>query len=80
MTLEKRLFELFPYVIYVDTTADTNNEGRPLLTMAGKDTSSRMFSLVREFLPNQQMWTFRWVFSVLLPKAYGKHILSNVQV
>ena len=78
--MEKLMFELFSSIIYVDTTADTNNEGRPLLTMAGKDTSSRLFPIIRAFLPNQQMWTFRWVFSVLLPRAYSKRILSKVQI
>ena len=77
---EKLMFELFPHVVYVDTTADTNKEGRPLLTMSGKDSSSRVFTIIRAFLPNQQMWTFRWVFSVLLPKAFSIRTLSNVQV
>ena len=77
---EKNIFELFPTVLYVDTTCDTNNEGRPLLSINGKDTSSRTFTLVRVFLPNQQMWIFRWVFCILLPKMYGRRILSQIQV
>ena len=77
---EKKIFELFPSVLFVDTTCDTNNEGRPLLSINGKDTSSRTFTLVRAFLPNQQMWIFRWVFCILLPKMYGHRILSQIQV
>jgi len=77
---EKKNFEMFPSVVYVDTTTDTNNEGRPLLSMNGKDTNSRTFTILRVFLPNQQMWTFRWVFCVLLPKIYGNHILSKIKV
>ena len=50
---EKRMFELFPSVLYVDTTCDTNNEGRPLLSINGKDTSSRPFTVLRALLPNQ---------------------------
>ena len=77
---EKHIFELFPTVLYVDTTCDTSNEGRPLLSINGIDTSSKTLTLVKAFLPNQQMWTFRWVLCVLLPKMYGFHILSQIQI
>ena len=77
---ERKMIDLFPSVIYVYTTCDTNNEGRPLLSMSGKDSHSRVFTFLRAFLPNQQMWVFRWVFCVLLPKMYGKRLLSKVQV
>ena len=76
--LEKLRFKMFPMVIYCDATMDTNNEGRPLLTMTGKDTSSKTFTILRVYLPNQQMWVFRWVFNVLLPEMYGNQVLSNV--
>jgi len=79
-TPEKRMFKLFPSVIFCDCTEDTNNEGRPLLSMTGKDTNSRTFTIIRAFLPNQKMWVFRWVFSVLLPKVYGNELLKQVQV
>ena len=46
----------------------------------GKDTSSNTFTILRVFLPNQQMWTFRWVFCVLFPQIYDNHILSKIQV
>ena len=69
--LEKLRFKMFPMVIYCDATMDTNNEGRSLLTMTGKDTSSKTFTILRVYLPNQQMWVFRWVFNVLLPEMYG---------
>ena len=48
--------------------------------MTGKDTNSRTFTIIRAFLPNQKMWVFRWVFSVLLPKVYGNELLKQVQV
>ena len=56
---EKQIFEMFPNVVYVDTATDTKNEGRPLLSTNGKNTNSRTFTILRVFLPNQQMWTFR---------------------
>ena len=77
---EKRLFEMFPQVVLVDTTNDTNNEGRPLLTMTGKDSNGKMFTFLRAFLPNEKGWVFRWVFSVVMPRLFGNTILNRIQV
>ena len=71
---------MFLSVVYVDTTNDTNNEGRPLLSMNGKDTTSLTFTISRACLPNQKMLTFLWVFCVLLPKIFGNRVLSKIQV
>ena len=64
---ETNLFHFFPSVIFVDTTMDTNKENRPLLSLVGRDTNGKAFTLLRVYLPNQQLWVFRWVFCVLLP-------------
>ena len=56
---ERELFILFPEVITVDCTADTNNEAGPLLIMAGKDSFGKMFIFLRAFLPNESNWVFR---------------------
>lgn len=77
---EARMFKFFPSVIFVDATMDTNNEGRPLLSMVGKDTCGKTFTILRVFLPNQQLWIFRWVFCILLPQLYGNHILQQINV
>ena len=50
---ERLLFEMFPEVLTVDCTSDTNNESRPLLTMNGKDSNGKMFTVLRAFLPNE---------------------------
>ena len=78
----KELFilEAFPEVIMVDTTEKTNNEKRPLLTAGGKDSNGNMFIFLRVFMPNQQSWMFRWVFSVVFPRLIPKHILQNVKI
>ena len=55
---ECRLFEMFPEVLTVDCTSDTNNESRPLLTMNGKDSNGKMFTVLREFLSNEQSLFF----------------------
>ena len=74
------LLEAFPEVIMIDTTEKTNNEKRPLLTAGGKDSNGNMFLFLRVFMPNQQSWMFRWIFSVVFPRLIPKHILCNVRV
>ena len=32
------------------------------------------------FFSNQQLWIFRWGFSILLPQLYGNHILQQINV
>ena len=64
----------------IDTTEKTNNEKRPLLTAGGKDVNGKMFIFLRVFMPNQQSWMFRWVFSVVFPRLIPKHILQNIKI
>ena len=74
------LLEAFPEVVMIDTTEKTNNEKRPLLTAGGKDSHGNMFIFLRVFMPNQQSWMFRWIFSVVFPSLIPKHILSSIKV
>ena len=77
---ERRLFEMFPEVLTIDCTADTNNEGRPLLTMNGKDSNGKMFTVLRAFLPNEKAWVFRWLFSYIVPKMFGSTVINQIKV
>ena len=77
---ERKLFNMFPEVICVDTTQDTNNEERPLLTISAKDTHGKMFTVLRAYLPNEQTWVFHWVFSNVLPSMFGNSILKHIKM
>ena len=77
---ERKLFEMFPEVVKVDCTNDTNNENRPLLTVTAKDSNGKCFTLLRSFLPNQQNWVFRWIFSIVLPQFFGHDVLHKIKV
>ena len=59
---EKVMFSLLPNIVYVDATMDTNSEGQPLLSLVGKDTCSKTFTILRVLLPNQQLCVFCWFF------------------
>ena len=72
---ELYLLETFPEAIMADTIEKTNNEKRPLLTAAGKDSNGNMFIFLRGFMPDQQSWKFRWIFSVVFLRLIPRHIL-----
>ena len=77
---EVYILDAFPEVIMIDTTEKTNNEKRQLLTACAKDSNGNMFIFLRVFMPNQQSWMFRWVFSVVFPRLIPKHILTKVRI
>ena len=75
---ERRMLELYPDTLFVDATEDTNKEGRPLLTIGGCDSSGKMFTFLRAFLANQRSWSFRWIFTHVLPTIFSKkHFRHN---
>ena len=49
-----RLHFLFPQVIHIDATTDTNKEGCSLLTIKAKGTNSKFFVLLNCYLPNEK--------------------------
>ena len=53
---ERRIFNLFPEIMTVNTVASTNKENRPLLTITGKDSNGKMFIILRAFLTHEQSW------------------------
>ena len=77
---EKKLFYLYPEVIFIDTTMDTNNEKRPLLHIAGRDPYGDTFTILRAYLPNKRTWIFRWVFNYIIPKMFGNKILKKFKL
>ena len=30
-------------------------------------------------MPNQQLWMFRWIFSIVFPSLMSKHILAHIK-
>ena len=77
---ESRQFKLFHCVLQVDATADSNNEGRPLVTGTAKDSEGKMFTVFRAFLPNEQAWSFKWLFQVVCPALLGQETLDDVNI
>jgi len=75
---------LFPQVIHIDCTADTNKEERPLLTVTAKDSNGKFFTVLTCYLPNEKAWSFKWFFvnalpSLIWPSALKetKHVITD---
>ena len=78
LPFELRQFLLFHAIVHIDATAKTNKEERPLLTVTSKDSRNKMFTVLRAFLPNEQSWTYRWLFQTVFPSLFGQDILLSV--
>ena len=78
--MEANFLRLYPEVVFVDVIAQTNKDDRPLFTATGKDCNGKMFTFLRVFLPNQQSWVFRWIFSVVFPNLFHKEILAGIRL
>jgi len=78
LPIERHQFHLFPCIVHIDSTMCTNKEGRPLLTMSGRDSSGNQFIFFRAFLPNECAWVFKWVFQNVMPTLFGKDALKRI--
>ena len=73
----KRLFDLFPKVIMVDVTMQTNKEDWTLFLLVIQDSQAKYIPILKIFLPNQKRWIFRWVFQNAIPSLLGKNHLTK---
>lgn len=75
-----KMFQKYPEVLFIDTTHKSNNEGRPLLLIVGRDSNGKAFVVIRIFMPNETAGFYRWVFLRCVPYLLGKEVLSKVNV
>ena len=80
MPFEIKQFELFHVCMHIDATADSNKEGRPLVTVSSKDSYGKMFIVLRAFLPNEQSWAYKWLFQTVFPALLGNEVMKKVKV
>jgi hypothetical protein len=80
MPFELEQFELFHVSMHIDATADSNKEGRPLVTVTSKDSFGHMFFVLRAFLPSEQSWAYKWLFQTVFPALIGKDVLNKINI
>jgi hypothetical protein len=80
MPFELKQFDLFHVCMHIDATADSNKEGRPLVTLSSKDSYGKMFLILRCFMPSEQSWAYKWLFQTVLPALLGKEVLQKISI
>jgi hypothetical protein len=63
---------MYPELLSVDTTGDTNIEDRMLMIVAGLDDTRRNFPSPRAFLPSECQWVFHFSFSYVFQNFLDK--------
>jgi len=76
-SFERRDFFLFPELMVADCTAQTNDEGRPMFIISGRDAEGKLFVALRAFLPSECRWVFQYIWSFVVPKLFGDAIKRN---
>ena len=78
---ESRLkFDLFPELLYWDTVAKTNREGRNLSMWCLLDSNWNSATAAWILLPSEQLWIHKWSLSAAIPALLNKEALEKVQV
>ena len=72
------LFKLCPEVVWVDVTSHSNNKGFHLLTFSSRLSIGKQIVWLWVFIPNQQRFSFRWVFQEAIPTLVPKWLRDCV--
>jgi hypothetical protein len=70
---------IYPELLAVDTTGDTNIEDRMLMIVAGLDNTRRNFPSLQAFLPSECQWVFHFLFSYVFPKLLGQGTVRRIK-
>ncbi len=73
-----RFFKLCPEVVWVDATSHSNNKGFHLLTFSCRTSIGKQVVFLWVFIPNQQQFSFRWVFQDAIPTLLPKWLRDRV--
>jgi hypothetical protein len=73
-----RLFKLCPEVVWLNVTSHSNNKGCHLLTFSSRLSIGKQIVWMWIFIPNQQRFSFRWVFKEALPKLVPEWLMERV--
>ena len=75
---ERLLFQKFPEVVFMDFTANSNQEKRPLYLMCFKLSTGESCVALRAILPSEQSWVCNFLTEKAMPKLLGKVAMARV--
>jgi hypothetical protein len=70
---------VYPELLDVDTTGDTNIKDPMLMIVAGLDNMRRNFPSLRAFLPSECQWVFHFSFSYVFPKLLEQGTVRRIK-
>lgn len=73
-------FRMFPDVIGLDITHNTNAEKRPMMIVVARTSNGNIIPVVNAFFPSEAKWVFTWLFTQALPYLLGEDALNRVRV
>ena len=71
-------FSPFPEVIWCDVTSHSNNKGCDLLTFSCRTSVDKQVVFLWIWIPNQQHFSFRWVFQHAILNLISKWARDRV--
>ena len=74
-----RFFKLCPEVIWCDVTSHSNNKGFHLLTFSCRTSVDKQVVFMWIWIPNQQRFSFRWVFQHAIPNLIPEWLRRRVK-
>jgi hypothetical protein len=69
---------MFPELLAVDTSGDTNIEDRMLMIVAGLDNTRMNFPSNHAFLPSECQWVFHFSFSYVFLKLLSVATIRRI--
>jgi hypothetical protein len=70
---------MYPELLAVDTTGDTNIEDRMLMIVAELNNMRRNFPSLRAFFPSECQWLFHFSLSYVFQKLLGQRNVNCIQ-
>ena len=70
--LHSRFFKLCPKVIFCDVTSHSNNKGFRLYNFSCRTSIGKQVIFLWVFVPNEQQFSFWWVFQFVIPTLIQK--------
>ena len=74
-----RFFKLCPEVIWCDVTSHSNNKGFHLFSFSCRLSIGKQCVFMWVWMPNQQRFSFRWVFQHAIPNLMPKWLRDRVR-
>lgn len=75
-----RHLHMFPEVLFMDVTANTNKQKRDLFLAVVKDASGETFVVNATIIPSGQRWVFQKIYQIFFYELYGEVTVSRIRL